>query len=225
MKTISNILLLSIAACGMAFAQAKSGTGLIRIVNAVAPGNGRVAFAINGRDVFPDGYALGQTTGEYSVKTGDLVVTIRKTGVETGRTNIQLKADETITLVAFAERIPTKELSDPPKFAVRLLRMKQQDEAKGFALSLVSVCKAEETAVDLNTIDSGSVEKAFAKRFAIIKVDLDRKQGEVFVKSGDRVITTVSPDSPGNYVVILYENPEGLIEAVSYYDPKLLTAG
>jgi hypothetical protein len=225
MKAISNILILLIAACGMAFGQAKPAAGFLRIINAVAPGTGRVAFAINGRDLYPDGYALGQTTGEYGVKTGDLVITIRKTGVETGRTNIQLNAGETVTLIAFAERMPQKELSEPPKWAVRLLRMKQQDEAKGFALSLVSVCKAEETALDLQAIESGSVEKAFAKRLGIVKVDLDRKRGEIFVKVGDRVLTTVSPDSPGNYVVILYENQEGQTEAVSYYDPKLLAEG
>ena len=90
MKAISNILVLFMAASGMAFAQAKSGSGFLRIVNAVSAGTGRVAFAINGRDVYADGYALGQTTGEYGVKTGDLVITTRKTGVETGRTNIQL---------------------------------------------------------------------------------------------------------------------------------------
>ncbi len=224
MKAISNILILLIAACGLAFGQAKPAAGFLRIVNAVAPGAGRAAFAINGRDLFPDGYALGQTTGEYGVKTGDLLITVRKTGVETGRTNIQLNAGETITLIAFAEQIPRKELSDPPKWAVRLLRLKQQDEAKGYALSLISVCKAEETAVALHAIESGAVEKAFAKRLAIVKVDLDRKNGEVFVKAGDRDLTTVSPDSPGNNVVILYENQEGRTEALTYYDPKLLTA-
>jgi hypothetical protein len=225
MKAISNILILFMAACGLACAQAKSGTGIVHIINAVAAGTGKAAFAINGKDLYADGYSLGQTTGEYAVKTGDLVITIRKTGVETGRTNIQLKDGETVTLIAFAERLPQKELSDPPKWAVRLLRMKQQGEAQGFALSLISVCKAEETAVDLHAIDSGSVEKAFAKRLAIVKTDIDRKSGEIFVKAGDRVLTTVSPDSPGNYVVILYENEEGQVEAVSYYDPKLLAEG
>jgi hypothetical protein len=213
------------AACGLAFAEEKAGTGFIRIINAIAPGTGRVAFAINGRDVYADGYTLGQTTGEYGVNTGDLVVTIRKTGVETGRVNIQLKDGETVTLIAFAERLPQKELSDPPKWAVRLLRMKQQDEAKGFALTLVSVCKAEETAVDLLSSDSGAVEKAFVKRLAIIKRDLDRKRGEVFIRMGDRVLTSVLPESPGNNVVIFYEDREGRIEVLSYYDPKLLAAG
>lgn len=224
MKAISNILLLLMAACGLAFAEEKAGNGFIRIINVIAPGTGRAAFAINGRDVYADGYALGQTTGEYGVKTGDLVITVRKTGVETGRTSIQLKDGETVTLIAFAERLPQKELSDPPKWAVRLLRMKQQDEAKGAALSLVSVCMEEETAVDLLSFDSGTVEKAFAKRLGIVKADIDRKRGEIFVKAGARVLTSVAPDSPGNYVVILYDNQEGRTDAVSYYDSMLLAS-
>jgi hypothetical protein len=225
MKAISNTLILLVAACGLAFAEEKSGSGFLRIINAVAQGSGKVAFAINGRDVYVDGYTLGQTTGEYGVKTGEHVITVRKTGVETGRTNIQLKDGETVTLIAFAERMPQKELSDPPKWAVRLLRMKQQDEAKGFALTLVSVCKADETAVDLLSSESGAVEKAFVKRLSIIKRDLDRKRGEVFIRMGDRVLTSVLPESPGNNVVIFYEDREGRIEALSYYDPKLLAEG
>lgn len=225
MKTISNILALSLAACGLAFAQAKSGSGFIRIINAIPQGAGNAAFAINGRDLFADGYALGQTTGEYGVKTGDLVITVRKTGVETGRTNIQLSDGETITLVAFAEEVPRKELSDPPKWAVRLLRMKQQDEVKGFALSLVSVCKPEETAVDVLDVEKGKPEKAYARRLAVTQMDLGASRSEVFVKIGDRILTALSPDSPGNQVVILYEDREGRIEALSFYDPKALVNG
>ena len=222
MKAISNILALLMATCGLALAQAKTGSGFVHIINAVAAGTGKAAFAINGKDLYADGYALGQTTGAYAVKAGDLVITIRKTGVETGRTNIQLGSGDTITLIAFAEQLPQTDLSAPPKWAVRLLRLWQEKEAEGFALSMVSVCKAEETAVDLLAIDTDAVEKAFAKRLTVTKGDIDRKRGEIFVKQGDQVLTNVAPDSPGNYVVILYEDQEGKTEAVSYYDLKLL---
>lgn len=225
MKAISNMLLLFMAACGLAFAEEKSCSGFLRIINAVAQGSGKAAFAIDGRDVYADGYTLGQTTGEYGVRTGGHVITVRKAGVETGHTSIQLKDGETVTLVAYAEQLPPKELSDPPKWALRLLRMRQQDESKGFALTLVSVCKAEETVVNLLSADSGAVEKAFLKRLAIIKRDLERKRGEVFIRMGDRVLTSILPESPGNNVVIFYEDREGRIEVLSYYDPKLLAEG
>ena len=228
MKTISNILLLSIAACGLAFAQGKpksGAAGFVRIVNAIPQGAGKAAFAINGRDLFADGYALGQTTGEHGVKAGELVITVRKTGVETGRLNVKLGAGETITVIAFAEPVPQKELSDPPKWAVKLLRVNQQDEAKGFALSLISVCKPDETTVEILALEKNKGEKAFAKRLAVTKVDLGGNRDEIFVKSGDRTLTTVSPDAPGNYVVILYEDQEGRTEALTYYDPKFVITG
>jgi hypothetical protein len=42
---------------------------------------------------------------------------------------------------------------------------------------------------------------------------------------GDKTIGNISPDSPGNYVVILYENADGEIQSLSYYDPKFVIAG
>lgn len=222
MKTISNILALFVATCGLLCAAGKPGTGFVRIVNAVSPGTGKAAFAINGRDLHAGGYALGQTTGEYGIKSGDHVITVRKTGVETGRVKIQLGAGETITVIAHAERLPQKNLDDPPRWVVRLLRLKQQDEAEGLTLSLISVCKPEETAVDLLFIDRDVTRKAFAKRLAITKVEFGRLRGEVFLKIKDRVLTSVSPDTPGNYVVVLYENQEGETRALSFYEPDFL---
>lgn len=224
MKTISNILILLLAACGCLFAQKKTETGFIRIVNAIPAGTGKAAFSINGRDLYAGGYALGQTTGEYGIKAGDHVVTIRKTGVETGRANVLLGAGETVTVIAYAERLPQKNLADPPKWAVRLLRLKQQDEAKGFWLSLISVCKPDDTSVDLLLIDKDETRKAFAKRLAVSKVDLGKNRGEVFVKNADRILTSLSPDIPGNHVVVLYENDQGRTEAMTFYEPEFLVS-
>jgi len=224
MKAISNIILLSMAACGLALAQgtAKSTSGFVRIVNAVAEGSGKAGFSINGRDLFAGGYALGKTTGQYGVKAGDLTITVRKTGVETGRANIQLKADETITLIAFGELVPQTELSAPPKWGVKFLRLRQMEEANGLTLSLISMCKAEEIPLDLFFPGNEKKEKVYAKRLAVTKVDLNGKRDEFFIKAGDQALTTVMPEGTGNYVVILYENAEGKMEAVSCYDEKFL---
>lgn len=222
---ISNILVLSLTACGIAIADAKPVAGFVRIVNAVAAGTGKAAFSINGRDLYAGGYALGQTTGEYGIKAGEHVITVRKTGVETGRVKVRLTAGETITVIAHSERLPVKNLADPPKWVVRLLCLKQQDEAKGFALSLIPVCKQEETAVDLLVLDSGAVRKEAAKRLAVSMVDFGRLRSEIFLRMNDHVLATVAPDAPGNYVVILYDNQDGGIEAMSFYDPKILING
>ena len=41
----------------------------------------------------------------------------------------------------------------------------------------------------------------------------------------DRILTTLSPDTPRNHVVILYVDQDGRTEALSFYDPKFLING
>jgi hypothetical protein len=227
MKTISNILLCMLTASGIVSAQgrAKPEVGFVRIVNAVSPGTGKATFHIDGRNLHADGYALGQTTGGYGVKAGDLEIEVRKQGVESGKTNVRLGAGETLTVIAFAERVPQKKEDDPPKWAIKLLRLKQQDVERGYGISIVSVCRAEETNVELAIEGRERPERATAKRLAITKVELGRQRGEILIRMGEKTIGNISPDSPGNYVVILYENAEGQVEALSYYDPKFVIAG
>lgn len=225
MKSISNILCLFLLAAACSSAQDTPPMAFLRIVSAVSPGTGNANFLVDGRDLYPDGYALGQTTGAYGVKAGTRNVEVRKAGVETGTTRIDLAEGETMTVIAFAERLPAENPDDPPKWAMRLLRLKQENIERGFGLSIVSVCKAEETAVDLAVLSKGKVEKASVKRLRVSKVDLGRMRGEVMVKAGEKILATVSPDSPGNYVVILYENAEGEIGALDFYDPKFVIAG
>ena len=226
MKTIFKTLAALIGFSTVAFSQEAPQIGFIRIVNAISPGSGNASFLIDKKDLFKDGYNIGQTSGGYGVKSGSKNVEVRKEGVEPGTTKVELAVGETMTIIAFAERLPAKDPNDPPKWAVKLLKLKQQDVAeKGFGLSLVSVCKSDEMPVTLVLMSSGKQQTAYAKRLAIQKVDIGRLRGEVLVKRAETLLCTVSPDSPGNYVVILYEDAKGQVEALSYYDPKFVIAG
>jgi hypothetical protein len=224
MKTIFKSLILLGMLCVPLLGQ-RPEIGFVRIVNAVSPGTGNAAFLIDGRSLYADGYALGQTTGGYGVKAGSIDIEVRKTGVEPGSTRISLGIGETLTVIAFAERLPAKKPDDPPKWGVKLLRLKQQEVERGYGVSLISVCKPEEIPLKLTVEGRDAPVRAFAKRLAISKVEMGGKRGEIMVSHEDRVLANISPDSPGNYVVILYENAEGIIEALSYYDPKFVIAG
>ncbi len=92
-------------------------------------------------------------------------------------------------------------------------------------MSIVSVCKEDSIKVEAAVQGKGSVEQVFAKRLGITVVDLGRSRGEVVVKVGKGIATTVSPEDPGNYVVILYDAPDGTVKAMSFYDPKFVIAG
>jgi hypothetical protein len=224
MKTIFKCIILSVACAAPLLAQ-KPEIGFVRIVNAVSPGIGKAMFLVDGRSLYADGYALGQTTGGYGIKSGNVEIEVRKEGVEKGNTRISLATGETMTVIAFAERLPAKKPDDPPKWAIKLLRLKQQDVERGYGVSMVSVCKQEEVAVDLTVEGREEPVRNFAKRLTISKVDLGGKRGEIMVTKDDRTLTNISPDSPGNYVVILYDSADGKIEALSYYDPKFVIAG
>jgi hypothetical protein len=224
MKTISKSLVLLGMLCVPLFGQ-RPEIGFVRIVNAVSPGTGNASFLIDGRSLYADGYALGQTTGGYGVKAGSIDIEVRKTGVEPGSTRVSLGIGETMTVIAFAERLPAKKPDDPPKWGIKLLRLKQQEVERGYGVSLISVCKPEEIPLKLTVEGREAPVRAFAKRLAISKVELGGKRGEIMVSHEERVLANISPDSPGNYVVILYENAEGIIEALSYYDPKFVVAG
>jgi hypothetical protein len=224
MKTISNIALAIILLCISATAQAQD-VGFLRIVHAVAPGEGNASFLLNGLDLHPAGYRLGQDTGGYAVKAGDLRIVVRKEGVTSGTTRIHLNAGETTTLIAFAERLPDKNPDTPPRWKIKFMQLSRQHAESGYGLSFVSVCTRVETVVDVALENRKRTEQVSARRLAITRLDAGRKAVEIGVFMSDRKLTHISTDSPGNYVVILYEDAEGLVRALSFYDPKFVVAG
>jgi hypothetical protein len=230
MKTISNTLIAAALYAASAFstAIAQEGppqVGFVRIVNAVAQGEGKAAILIDGEDIFPKGYDLGQRTGGFGLKAGIHTITIRKNGVEPGTTKITLQTGETLTLIGFGEKAPAKKEGAPPVWVTKILRLKQSDPERGFRMTLISVCDKEEVAIKAAAQGKGAIESACVKRLTTTSVDLGRNRGEVLVKAGEEMVTTVSPEDPGNYVVVLYQDPEGKIRALSFFDPKFVIAG
>jgi hypothetical protein len=226
MRTISSILTsLLLAASAVLSQDGPPQVGFVRIVNAVAAGDGKAAILIDGEDIFPKGYDLGQRTGGFGLKSGSHTITIRRNGVEPGSTKVDLKVGETMTLIAFAEKVPAEKKDDPPVWKTRILRLRQSDPERGFRMTLVSVCDKPEVTIQAAIQGKQTVESATVKRLATTMVDLGRSRGEVLIKSGDQIITTVSPEDPGNYVVLLYQDATGEIKALSFFDPKFVIAG
>lgn len=89
----------------------------------------------------------------------------------------------------------------------------------------MSVCQSAETVAQVTLEGRTTIQKVSARRLAITQLDIGKKQVEMTVGIGDRKLTHISTDSPGNYVVILYENAEGVVQAFSFYDPRFVVAG
>lgn len=202
--------------------------GFIRIINAVAPGEGNATFKLNGEDLHRKGYKLGQRTGGIGISAGRHEITVEKEGVEPGTTRIEIETGETLSLIAFAERLPPENPDDaeePPKWNIRILRLKQSDVERGFRASFVSVCDLPEVRLEAAVLGTAKIEAVAVKRLDMTTLDLGGNRGEVLVRLGETVITTISPDSPGNYVVLLYQDADGEVRGISFYDPKFVIAG
>ena len=230
MKTISNIISLAMAgalSCVSAPAQdIPKDLAFVRIVNAVAPGEGRVNVQIDGEDIFPKGYTLGQRTGGLGLKAGAHTISIKKTGVESGNTKITLNTGETLTLIGFAEKVPPKKEGDPPVWVGKILRLKQSDPERGFRMTLISLCEEDEVKIQAVVEGRKTPETAYVKRLATTS----RRSRPDACRSGwsrwrANVVTNVSTDDPGNYVVVLYQDADGKIKALSFFDPKFVIAG
>ena len=227
MKAIFNTLVLLVVLFSMASSAQERGpqVGFIRIVNAVAPGEGKTVFKLNGENLYRKGYTLGQRTGGIGIRAGTHEIGIEKEGVEAGSTRIRIEAGETLSLIAFAERVPADDPDAPPEWSIRILRLKQNDVERGYRASFVSVCDTPEIRLEAAAQGLQTIEEVTVARLAMSTLDLGANRGEVLVRVGEEIVTTISPDSPGNYVVILYQDIGGEVRALSFYDPKFVIAG
>ena len=228
MKTIFNILLVVCGCCGYVFsAETPPKTGFIRLVQAVAPGTGSVNVRIDGEDLFPQGYDLGQCSGGMGFEVGEHRIEIVKPGVLRTTVKISLAEGETVTLVAYAER------RDPPagaesrtKWKMMVLHLRQPPPAPGFHLTMVSVSSREEIPVKTMMAGKRNPAVSLVRRIDPVGVPLGRSGGDMLdLQSGEMILGHVSLDEKGEYVVILYDKEDGGLGMVSFYDPKHMIAG
>jgi hypothetical protein len=229
MKMISKILAATLCLFGVISSANGKATspevGFLRIINAIAPGNGTTRVLIDGEELFPKGYQLGQRSGGIGLAAGPHTVTLQKNGVESGTTKFDLKSGETLSLIGFAEKIPATDDHAPPRWTTKILKLKQSDPERGFRMTLLSVCDLDEVKVDAIIPGQKDITIAHVKRLSTAAIDLGSTRSEAMVKVGGEIISTVSPDEPGNHVVVIYQDAEGKIRALTFFDPKFVIAG
>ncbi|MEP4078621.1 hypothetical protein [Haloferula sp.] len=200
--------------------------GFVRLVNVVAAGEGNTLYHVDGKSLYAKGYKFGQRTGGVPLEPGAVNLEVSKEGVEAGKTKLDVVKEETTTLIAFSEKMEVEE-GEPPKWKAKILKLKQRNAEKGFRLTVVSVCKQEEVPFMIATGALKSVDKPTVKRFMTTTLDLGDSRGDVELRlaDGKTRLCLFAPDSPGNYVVVLYNDADGNIKAMNFYDPKFVVAG
>ncbi len=225
MKTIFRTLLLFAATHCLSLAEETDEnlpSGFIRLVNGVAGGEGNVKLEIDGQDMRPKGYKLGDATGGIGLRPGARKVTIRKTGVKEGSTTIQLEKDQTVTVIPYAEKIPASD-QEPGHLAIRILRLKQRSVDEGRTATFVSVSANPELKVELQG-DDGNWATVFVKRLSIGETPLTFSVGYAPTKVNGKIIKPIPIGGPGNYVIVLYDDPEGNVQSIYFRDFKFLSA-
>lgn len=226
MKTTSNWLLILVAFATNAFAQTeKPSAGFLRVVHLVAPGEGTLRVKLDGTELFPRGYELGQRTGGIGLAPGGHVLELSKNGVEPVKEKIDLPQDETITVLAYAEKPAAKREGEPLHWTIKLRKLPAATAIEGYRLSLISFCDREELVVRTFIETKGKTEATSLKRFQTSEIDLGRSRGGVEVRLENAALATVSLDDQGRYLVVLYEDAKGEVRAFSFYDPKFEIAG
>lgn len=210
----------------LAAQEAPPKVGFIRLVNAVAPGTGNVHLKVDGEDMFPKGYKLGQRTGGIGLMAGSKKITITRDGVEEGTTTLTLGVGETVSLISFAEKVPAKD-DKPEHWEIKILRLKQRDVESGYRLTVISVSPELETLFAIRKEGDKNKAGHSVKRLMTTTIDLGKQAGDVgiFLRDSEESLSFFRPDSPGNYVVVLYQEPDGTTKAISFYDPKFVIAG
>lgn len=196
--------------------------GFIRIANAVAPGTGTVKVSVDGKNVYPAGYKFAAVTGGIGLPPGSHTVKIEREGVKEGSTTVTVDKDQTVTLIPFAERVPATD-QEPAHFAVRILRLKQKEIQDGRSASFVSVSGQPEVMAELRA-PAGTWEKVFVKRLTIGQAKIFYPEGYAPIRVNGKDMDPIPIADVGNYVVVLYDDPDGNLHAVNFRDFKYLSA-
>lgn len=197
-------------------------TGFIRMVNGIAQGTGTVKLMIDGEDMQPDGYSLGDATGGIGLRAGSHKITFKKEGVKEGTTTIVLDKDQTVTMIPFAEKVPATD-QEPGHFKIQILRLKQKEVNSERTASFVSVSAIPEIKIELED-ENGKTATLFVKRLSVGETPLNYSQGYAPVKVNGVPVKPIPIGGVGNYVVVLYDDAEGNVQSLNFRDFKFLSA-
>ena len=196
--------------------------GFIRLLNAVSMGTGQLDILIDGKPVRPEGYQLGDMTGGIAYRPNTYNVEIRRQGVKKGETKVNVGKNETTTLVPFAELVPASD-ERPAYWEIKILRLKQFDTASKRTASFVSVSREPEIKIEIQQADE-KWEAIVVRRLNVARTDINQAHGYLPVRYKERQLKAMSIAPSGNFVTVLYDDENGVVQAKNFIDYKYLSS-
>lgn len=196
--------------------------GFIRLLNAVSMGTGQLDFLIDGKPVRPEGYQLGDMTGGIALHPKSYNVEIRREGVKKGQTKVNVVNNDTTTLVPFAELVPASD-ERPAHWEIRILRLKQFDPTSKRTATFVSVSHEPEMKIEIQQSNE-KWDPIVVKRFNVARTDIHQAHGYLPIRFKDRQLKAMSIAPSGNFVSVLYDDENGVVQSKNFIDYKYLSA-
>jgi len=196
--------------------------GFVRLLNAVSEGTGKLDFIIDGKNVRPAGYQLGNTTGGIALAPQTHSIVFRREGVREGGTQVVVTANDTTILIPFAEQVPASP-DQPARWEIRILRLKQYAVEDQRTATFVSVAPAPEIKVEIRQADA-TWEPVVVKRLGIARAIIKQAHGYMSVRCNERPLAAVSVGATGNFVSVLYHDAQGVLCSTTFQDYKYLSA-
>ena len=183
---------------------------------AVSAGTGQLDVLVDGHPVRPEGYQLGNVTGGIALRPNSYQILFRRDGVTAGRTQLSVVANETLTLVPFAEPVPATE-HEAAHWAIRILRLKPHAPDAPRTASFVSVARQPALTVAIRQA-KGSWEAIEVKRLAVARTAIRQARGYLPVRCNGQRLPSISVAAAGNFVAVLYEDSNGAIRSANFQD-------
>lgn len=215
---IDIILVHAMGLCVLTAQEVPSPRGFVRVLHAVSKGTGNLEVSIDGRPIRDGGYRLGDVTGGVPVPPGRCEISFHREGVMDGKTRITVVANETTTLIPFAEA--TKD--EPPKWEIKILRLKQHDSETERTATFVSVADAPSVRVELMQLKN-HWEPIDVPRLGFARTKIERVKGYQAVRGKAGMLAEFPIGQTGNHVVVLHSDDKGRLHAVCFKDYKYLS--
>lgn len=232
MKTIFNHLTTLAMIFGMvvgtpfAFAQQDpADVGFVRIVPLLTAGIGKIHILIDGQDIYPSGYDVGQKTGGISLQAGSHSFVLQKTGIRSTTASFNVGRGESCTLIGFGEQEIAKVPSDPPQWKTRIIPIKKNDFGKGYGLTLVSLCPQDEIKLETEIPNRSKLPVTYLKHLVAADIDLGHSKTDVSIKVNGERVAVISLEDLGNYTMVIYEDRTGKVLGLWFYDPAFSPGG
>lgn len=195
--------------------------GFVRIVPVLTVGTGKTHILIDGQDIYPSGYDVGQKTGGISLKEGAHSIALQKTGIRPTITSFNVGRGNTLTLIGYAEKEPQKNPSNPPQWKSRLIPFKRIDSGNDYHLTLISLCPQDEIKI-LKDLKAPAI---LLKRLVTTDIALGRTKSEISIKANGERVAVISLEDLGNYTVVIYEDQARKLQGLWFYDPAFSPGG